>query len=223
MLVNPMPPTAPPGSAPPSSAPPSSAQRALRQQLREIDEPRVLQAMLGVPRHAFVPIDLQGAAYEDSPLPIGHGQTISQPLMVARLLVHARLQSHHSVLDVGSGSGYQAALLRQLVAKVVSVEIVPELVLTARRNLASVGLTDVAVIEGNGREGYPQDAPYDAILVAAASADVPDALLAQLAPGGRLLLPLGPPEQQVLQCWTRTAGGFEQRALDRCRFVPLVS
>jgi protein-L-isoaspartate(D-aspartate) O-methyltransferase len=178
--------------------------------------------MLAVPRHVFVPPELQDSAYLDMPLPIGFGQTISQPLMVAHLLLAAKVQSTDRVLDVGCGSGYQAALLSLLAQQVIGLEIIPQLVQLAADNLQRAGCDGVRVVQGNGRHGYPECAPYDVIIVAAASQDVPPPLLAQLTVGGRLLIPIGADPQQVLQRWTRTETGYETSYLDACRFVPLV-
>jgi protein-L-isoaspartate(D-aspartate) O-methyltransferase len=212
----------PPVSGLPATALPAAGRRALERQLESVADQRVRSALLSTPRHLFVPDHLQAAAYDDCPLPIGHGQTISQPLMIAHMLSAAALKGLERVLDVGCGSGYQAALLAALCSEVVGIEIVPELVELARTNLARVGSSNVSVSCHNGRLGFADRSPYDVILVAAASADVPAPLLDQLAPGGRLLIPIGPPSLQVLQCWTRTQSAFEVIALDACRFVPLV-
>jgi protein-L-isoaspartate(D-aspartate) O-methyltransferase len=195
---------------------------ALRQQLSTITDSRVRDAMLSVPRHLFVPPELRGAAYDDTPLPIGHGQTISQPLMVARMLAAAALDRNARVLDVGCGSGYQAALLHHLAGSVVAIEIIPQLLELARENLRRAGIVGVELVLGNGRLGVPSRAPFDVILVAAASEEVPPKLLEQLADGGRLLIPIGAPASQVLQRWTRLGDHFVAQPLDVCRFVPLV-
>lgn len=205
------------------SAVPVEAQLALTRQLCGVTDQRVVGAMLSVPRHVFVPAEYRDSAYEDMPLPLGFGQTISQPLMVARLLMAASLQSSDHVLDVGCGSGYQAALLGRLVRDVIGIEIVPQLVRLGRENLRQVGSSNVEVVQGNGREGHPERAPYDVIVVAAASEDVPAPLLEQLAHNGRLLIPIGASEQQVVQRWTRRGEQFETAYLDACRFVPLVA
>jgi protein-L-isoaspartate(D-aspartate) O-methyltransferase len=188
---------------------------------RGVRDPRVLEALRTVPRHRFVPPHLEGAAYDDGPLPIGHGQTISQPYIVAVMSEQLAPEPDDVVLDVGTGSGYQAAVLSRLVARVVSIEIVPELAEEARARLASLGYTNVEVITGDGWAGLPAQAPFDGILVAAAPAEVPSALKDQLAMGARLVIPVGT-GQQDLRVLERTAEGFEERTLFGVRFVPLV-
>lgn len=157
---------------------------------RDITDERVLAAMGRVPRHLFVPSAQRWSAYDDGPLPIGHGQTISQPYMVACMTERLRLTPTSKVLEVGTGSGYQAAVLAELVADVWTIERHPELARNAEELLLQLGYTNVRVIVGDGSLGFAADAPYDAILVTAAAPRVPEALLAQLAPGGRMIIPI---------------------------------
>jgi protein-L-isoaspartate(D-aspartate) O-methyltransferase len=179
---------------------------------RGISDERVLAAMAEVPREDFVPVGARGQAYDDAALAIGHGQTISQPYMVALICTALELTGDEHVLDVGTGSGYQAAVLSRLGRDVTSIERVPELAEPARERLAAYG---VEVLVGDGALGVPERAPFDAIAVAAAADDVPPALKDQLAPGGRLVLPVG-------ESLIRIRGG-EVRYLSPARFVPLVS
>jgi protein-L-isoaspartate(D-aspartate) O-methyltransferase len=196
--------------------------RMVDDQLRGIRDRRVLAAMAAVPRHLFVPEGMRHMAYEDVPLPIGHGQTISQPRMVAITLQAAELHGEERVLEVGAGSGYQAALLSLLAREVYALEIIPELVDMARRNLARAGIRRVEVILADGTDGWPEGAPYEAIIVAAAAREIPEALTDQLAPGGRLLIPVGPPHLQTLVRVRRSADGLMSEDLGGCAFVPLV-
>jgi protein-L-isoaspartate(D-aspartate) O-methyltransferase len=182
---------------------------------RGITDERVLDAMTRVPRELFVPPAARGLAYEDAALQLPFGQTISQPFIVAAMLQALRLKGREHVLDVGTGSGYQAALLRALAADVVSVERIPQLAEQARVNLERAGAADVEVLVGDGSLGLPEQAPFDAIAVAAAASSIPPALVEQLAPRGRLVLPVG--EQLVL-----VAGGRATPLLP-ARFVPLVT
>jgi protein-L-isoaspartate(D-aspartate) O-methyltransferase len=187
---------------------------------RDIRDPRVLEAMRRVPRHAFVPQALRGFAYDDGPLPIGHGQTISQPYIVA-LMTQLALGDHpQRVLDVGTGCGYQAAVLAELFPEVHSVEIVPELAEQARARLAQLGYARVHVHGGDGRVGWPEAAPYDAIVAACAALEVPDALIEQLAVGGRLVIPVGRSEQQLVRI-RKTPEGISREVLFGVRFVPM--
>ncbi|HLW84053.1 MAG TPA: protein-L-isoaspartate(D-aspartate) O-methyltransferase [Candidatus Sulfotelmatobacter sp.] len=191
---------------------------------RGIADERVLGAMLRVPRHEFVPEAYRGQAYEDHPLPIGEGQTISQPYIVAIMLETLALQLTDTVLEVGTGSGYATALLAELVSRVVSVERYPTLAAGARQLLSGLGYRNVNVVLGDGSEGFPAGAPYDAILVSAATAAVPPALLAQLREeGGRLIIPVGPAESQLLQLIRMVADRVVVTSCGACRFVPLVS
>lgn len=191
-------------------------------QLRErgIHEEAVLRAMQVVPRDHFVPNHERERAYDDCALPLAHGQTISQPYMVARAVQLAQLSLDDIVLEVGLGSGYQAAVLSRLCARVVGVEIIPELAHAARRSLAELRYDNVRVEVGDGSLGWPEFAPYDAILVAAGAPKVPDALVEQLAPGGRLVIPVGD-QTQRLCVLTRTRIGTVSRSYDRCVYVPL--
>ena len=179
--------------------------------------------MQRVPRHFFVPEGLRLAAYDDTPLPIGCGQTISQPLMVATMLEAMELEGNERVLEVGAGCGYQAALLAELAREVYTVEIVEELARMAAENLRRLGYRNVTLVESDGSLGYADGAPYDAIVVAAAAPAIPGPLIEQLAPGGRLLIPVGGPFGQMLE---RIRRGLDDRIdVDRlggCAFVPLV-
>ncbi len=189
---------------------------------RGLRDPHVLAALRAVPRHEFVPEHLQDQAYDDGPLSIGSGQTISQPYIVALMTEAVGLQPGERVLDVGTGSGYQAAVLAHVTPHVWSIEIVPELAQSARERLARLGY-DVPVRTGDGWAGWPEHAPFDAIILAAAPERVPPALLEQLAPGGRLCLPVGGVnEAQELLVYTREAdGSFSERRLGGVRFVPM--
>jgi len=189
---------------------------------RGIRDPRVLDAMLRVPRHEFVPASLIKAAYDDRPLPLGDAETISQPYMVAAMTEAARVQPGDKVLEVGTGSGYQAAILAYLGGRVYSVERNPVLAETARERLARLGFDGVEVIVGDGSEGYPPAAPYAVIMVTAAAPSVPPALLEQLAEEGRLLIPVGDLHRQDLLLSVKQAGEVRTRKLDPCQFVPLV-
>jgi protein-L-isoaspartate(D-aspartate) O-methyltransferase len=190
---------------------------------RGIADERILEAMSRVPREAFVPPELADRAYDDAALPIGDDQTISQPYIVAAMCELLALQGHEAVLDVGTGSGYAAAVLDELAASVVSIERIERLAERARRALDATGHHDVEIRVGDGSLGAPERAPFDAIAVAAATPTVPPALYAQLAEGGRIVLPLGPSGGQRLVRVVRTAEGPEQTASLGCRFVPLVT
>lgn len=196
----------------------------VEQQLRRrgIGDTRVLAAMGEVPREAFVPEEHRPDAYADGALPLSHGQTISQPLMVAMSLEALRLEGHETVLEIGAGSGYQAAVLSKLAKKVYAVEIIPDLVEHARDVLDSLSIDNVELICADGRKGWPQGAPYDGVVVAAASEEVPPALIAQLKEGGRLVIPVGGKGGQSLQISRKRDGKLESEELCRCVFVPLV-
>lgn len=185
-----------------------------------VTDERVLNAMTEIPRHLFVEEGIASRAYEDVPLPIGHGQTISQPYIVAFMTEAARLRPGDRVLEIGTGSGYQAAVLDALGARVWSIEIVPDLAERARRTLAAAGASHVTVRAGDGTGGWPEEAPFDAIVVTAAPEQVPQALLDQLKVGGRLVIPVGTGSQELLRI-TRTATGFEREPLLPVRFVPM--
>jgi protein-L-isoaspartate(D-aspartate) O-methyltransferase len=190
--------------------------------LRGIFSERVLAAMAAVPRELFVPESERRSAYADRALPIGHGQTISQPFMVATICALLGLRGDERVLDVGTGSGYQAAVLAELAAEVVTIERVPELAEQARRTLARAGYDRVEVRVGDGTLGVPQRAPFQGIAVAAAAPAVPQALYDQLDDGGRLVVPVGSRRDQRLQLVVRGPEGPDVAASVPCRFVPLV-
>jgi protein-L-isoaspartate(D-aspartate) O-methyltransferase len=199
-------------------------ERMVRRQLAErgIREVRVLDAMSRVPRHEFIPETLRQEAYEDHPLPIGEGQTISQPYIVAAMLEHLALQATDRVLEVGTGSGYVTALLSLLCAEVYSVERHAQLAALAESTLHRLGYRNMKIRVGDGSQGWSEYAPFDAILVSAATPEMPPALFAQLREGGRLVVPVGPPSSQELQLIGKIAGEPEVRVLEGCRFVPLV-
>ncbi|MDD4567372.1 Protein-L-isoaspartate O-methyltransferase [Methanoculleus chikugoensis] len=189
---------------------------------RGVRDERVLAAMEKIPRHLFVPENWERAAYEDRPLPIGEGQTISQPYIVAVMTEQLEIRSHDRVLEIGTGSGYQAAILAELGGKVVSVERLPELADRARENLARAGVRGVEIVVGDGTQGYPPEAPYDAIIVTAASPDIPGPLVEQLAEGGRLIAPVGPRECQDLVKLVKRGARVETIPLGGVCFVPLI-
>jgi protein-L-isoaspartate(D-aspartate) O-methyltransferase len=191
-------------------------------QARDIDDERVLGAMRAVPRELFVPDELRRRAYEDAALPIGEGQTISQPYMVAAILQALALNGRERVLDVGTGSGYQAAVLAELADEIHTIERVPELADRARRSLAAAGYDRVCVHVGDGTLGLPEAAPFDAIAVAAAAPEIPESLYAQLAERGRLVLPVGSRRGQELELVVRSPEGPATVRTVPCRFVPLV-
>jgi protein-L-isoaspartate(D-aspartate) O-methyltransferase len=200
---------------------------ALARQLRAtgIRDERVLAAMADIPRSHFVPASLHGDAEADRPLPIGHGQTISQPYIVALMTEWLHLAGAERVLEIGTGSGYQTAILARLAREVFSVEIIPELADRAAAALAAGGVTNVHLRVGDGARGWPEAAPFDRVIVTAAPARLPDPLLAQLAPGGRLVAPVGADaERQLLHLVVKGPGGeLEARQILPVRFVPLVS
>ena len=189
---------------------------------RGIVSPRVLQAMLAVPRHEFVPAAFHGEAYQDKPLPIGEGQTISQPFMVAAMSQALELTGGERVLEVGTGSGYQAAVLSLLAGEVFSIESHPALALAAQQRLERLGYSNVHVHTGDGSAGFPEGAPFDAILVAAAAPSIPAALTSQLREGGHLVIPVGTQENQELLLARKRTGAVESKVLFDCRFVPLL-
>lgn len=204
---------------------PFAAERArmVREQLRArgIREPAVLAAMTRVPRHRFVPALYEDLSYADHPVPIGFDQTISQPYIVAYMTEAARVSSNEKVLEVGTGSGYQAAILGELAREVYTIEIIPELASGARNILSELGYTNVHVRTGDGYAGWKEHAPFDAIVVTAAPDHVPQALVDQLAVNGRMIIPVGAGEQEM-RVITRTASGVTQESTLRVRFVPLV-
>lgn len=189
---------------------------------RGIRDSAVLSAMLAVPRHEFVPEELRARAYDDVPLPIGSGQTISQPYIVAAMTAALRPQPTDRVLEVGTGCGYQAAVLSLLAKEVFTIEVRPELASAAAKKLAQLGYSNTHVHCGDGTFGLPEFAPFDAILVAAAAPSVPEPLLAQLAEGGRIIVPVGDADNQELQLLEKHAGAFSTKMMEGCRFVPLV-
>jgi protein-L-isoaspartate(D-aspartate) O-methyltransferase len=200
-------------------------QRMIDSQLRArgLSDPRVLDAMLRVPRDAFVPELYRAEAYEDHPLPIGNEQTISQPYVVAVMLEYLQLALSDVVLEIGTGSGYVTALLAELAAQVFSIERHSALAASARAAIAALGYSNVHILTGDGTLGLPEQAPFDRILVSAAAADVPPALLCQLREGGRMIVPIGPPDCQQLQ-FIRMLNGQPVISLrDPVRFVPLIS
>lgn len=201
-------------------------ERMVKQQLegRGIRSVRVLEAMRTVPREAFVPADLASFAYDDLPLAIGLGQTISQPYIVALTLEALDLKPQDLALEVGAGSGYAACVLGQLVREVYAVERISALALSAQARLAALGQHNVHVVEGDGSLGLPAHAPYDAIAVSAAGPQVPKALLEQLSPGGRLVIPVGGAgdAQELLRVTRQEGGGFRREMLAGVRFVPLI-
>ena len=198
------------------------ADRLVEQLRPHIRDERVLAAIATVPRGLFVPRRLMASAWENTALPIGAGQTISQPVVVARMCELLELQGDERVLDVGTGSGYHAAVLAQLAAEVWSIEREPQLSHGAARALAAAGITNVHLIVGDGSKGYPEAAPYEAINVAAAaSGEPPPALEEQLAVGGRMVVPADGPNQRLLLV-RRTAAGFQRTWHEPVRFVPLV-
>ena len=187
---------------------------------RGVKDPLVLAALRSVPRHEFLPDDLRRAAYRDSPLPIGEDQTISQPYIVALMTEALHLEGGEKVLEVGTGSGYQSAVLAEIAGHVYTIEIRDDLAQLAEVRLARLGYHDVTVRHGDGYGGWPEMAPFDAVVVTAAPDHVPKALLDQIKVGGRLVLPVGR-RTQTLQLWTRTDRGFESKNLIPVQFVPM--
>lgn len=198
----------------------------VQEQLRNrgISDERVLKAMEMIPRHQFVSADQQDFAYEDGPLPIGEAQTISQPYIVAYMTEILQVRKEHTVLEIGTGSGYQAAILSLLAARVISLEVVAELGHTASQRLAKLGYTNVEVHVTDGKKGWPEQAPYDRILVTAAPRKIPDALIEQLSNGGRMVIPVGRTLfNQSLEIITKSESGeVEIQPSLPVRFVPLV-
>lgn len=206
------------------SDPTAARQLMVDSQLRDrgISDPRVLDAMLSVPRHRFVPEPYRSQAYEDHPLPIGDDQTISQPYIVARMLESLQLVPTDKVLEVGTGSGYVTALLAELAQQVFSIERHPALAEGAREILAELGYNNARVFTGDGALGLPAYAPFDAILVSAAAPDLPSALLAQLSDSGRMIVPVGFSDSQQLQFIRAVNGRRDVSLREHVRFVPLV-
>jgi protein-L-isoaspartate(D-aspartate) O-methyltransferase len=191
---------------------------------RGIVDPRVLAAMAKVPRERFVAAGQASLAYRDGPLPIGEGQTISQPYVVARMTEALALRPTDRVLEIGTGSGYAAAVLAEIAAEVYTIERIPVLAERARARLAELGYATVHVLTGDGTLGWPEHAPYDAIVATAGGPRAPQALLDQLAIGGRLVMPVGPDpyEQQLVRIVRASADGYEHEALEPVAFVPLI-
>ncbi len=187
---------------------------------RDVQDPRVLGAMRKVPRHEFVPAEQRRHAYEDNPLPIGHGQTISQPFIVALMAEVAEIGPGEKVLEIGTGSGYGAAVLAELAKDVFTIEILDPLAVEAGKTLERLGYGNVHVRSGDGYRGWPEEAPFDAIVVTAAPPEVPEPLKSQLKVGGKLVLPVGTRSQQ-LRVITRTPEGFVEESLTPVRFVPM--
>lgn len=190
---------------------------------RGIRDERVLAAMGWVPRERFIPPEYVPHAYNDHPVPIGEGQTISQPYIVAAMIEHLHLSERDRVLEIGTGTGYQAAVLSRIVDEVFSIERLPNLAARARAIFDEIGISNVRVDVRDGTRGWPEFAPYDAIIVAAAAPEIPPPLVAQLADGGRMIIPVGAPDTQVLQLLERTGKNISTRKFETCRFVPLVS
>jgi protein-L-isoaspartate(D-aspartate) O-methyltransferase len=210
------------GAERPESGPALARERMVREQLerRDIRDPLTLAAMREVPRHELVPPSVRAVAYEDEPQSIGHGQTISQPYIVAFMTQALGLRGGEKVLEVGTGSGYQAAVLARIAAQVFTIEIVAPLAERARADLARLGYTNVHVRAGDGYRGWPEEAPFDAVIVTAAAPRIPEALKAQLKDGGRLVIPVGDVFQQ-LTVLTRRGDRFEERTEFPVRFVPM--
>jgi protein-L-isoaspartate(D-aspartate) O-methyltransferase len=195
-------------------------ERQLRR--RGIKDERVLAAMGAVAREDFVPEEVRDSAYNDSALPIGHEQTISQPWVVAAICQALRLDGDERVLEIGTGSGYSAAVLSRLARRVISIERVPELGESARRKLRELGIDNVEVIVRDGSRGYPEKAPYDAIAVHAATPEAPHSLLAELGPDGRLVVPIATGPADLLVAFVRENDSLHQETIGPCRFVPLI-
>ena len=195
-------------------------ERQLRR--RGIYDERVLEAMAEVPREHFVPEAVRESAYNDSALPIGQEQTISQPWVVAAICQAMQLQGGERVLEIGTGSGYSAAVLARLARHVTSLERLPELAETARSRLDELGIENVDVVVGDGSRGYPEGAPYEAIAVHAATPEAPHSLLAELAADGRLVVPIATGSADLLTAFVRENGNLRQETIGPCRFVPLI-
>jgi protein-L-isoaspartate(D-aspartate) O-methyltransferase len=191
---------------------------------RGIDDRAIVDAFLAVPREAFVGPEFAHLAYGDHPLPIEAGQTISQPYIVALMIQAAGIARGDTVLEVGAGSGYAAAVIGRIASRVIAIERQHDLVEVARERLERLGYANVEVVEGDGTRGWPAEAPYDAILASASGSHVPHALLAQLAPGGRIVMPIGEPGwvQQLVKATRRADGVIERQTLGDVRFVPLI-
>jgi protein-L-isoaspartate(D-aspartate) O-methyltransferase len=202
----------------------ASQKTMIERQLRArgISDPRVLAAMLEVPRHVFVDEALQDEAYDDNPLPIGDGQTISQPYMVAVMTELLELKGNESVLEIGTGSGYQAAILSRLCGWVFTVERIRKLSERARQAITECGFRNVSFLVADGTKGWPAHAPYDGIIVTAGAPGVPDVLIEQLTDGGRLVIPVGDRFSQTLKRIVKTGRGLKTENHTGCRFVDLI-
>jgi protein-L-isoaspartate(D-aspartate) O-methyltransferase len=216
-----------PGEAGPDPSEPDDETAALRAAMvstqieaRGVNAPNVLEALRRVPRHRFVPADMLPYAHDDRPLPIGYEQTISQPYIVALMTELVTPDPDTRVLEIGTGSGYQAAVLAECAASVHTIEIVPELGERSRALLADLGYDNVHVRVGDGFDGWPEEAPFDAIVVTAAPSRIPQPLLDQLAVGGKLVIPVGATRQDLVVV-TRTAEGYSRRTVTPVRFVPM--
>lgn len=189
---------------------------------RGVGDEKVLAAMRRVPRHLFVPAEVRGSAYSDFPLPIGHGQTISQPYIVAMMTSLLQIQPDDRLLEIGSGSGYQAAVLGILAREVISIERIPEVAQLAKKNLADAGITNVTVVIGDGTLGFPGGAPYNGVLITAATPSIPSPLVEQLAEGGRIVAPVGSRDLQELVRLTRKGHDLTRESFGGVVFVPLL-
>lgn len=197
--------------------------RMVKEQIerRGVKDERVLEAMRKVPRHRFVPVSVQQEAYADYPLPIGHGQTISQPYIVAKMTELLQVKEGDKILEVGTGSGYQAAILAEMGAQVYTIEIIPDLAKKAEKNLQQLGYDKVHVLVGDGYKGYPPEAPYDGVIVTAAPPRIPEPLIEQLKTGGRMVVPVGRYVQE-LKLLEKTEEGISVVDVLPVRFVPMV-
>ena len=189
---------------------------------RGISDQRVLEAMAKIPRDAFVSPEYQDSAYEDRPLPIGEGQTISQPYMVAVMTQSLGLKGEERVLEIGTGSGYQTALLAELAKAIFTIERIQALIHRAEESLQKLGYKNIFFLRGDGTEGWPEKAPFDGIMVTAGAPEIPQTLTSQLAEGGRLVIPVGPRYSQTLYIVTRKGNQFTEEEVTGCVFVPLV-
>lgn len=189
---------------------------------RDIEDERILRAMLAVPRHEFLPESAQRIAYGDHPIRIDRGQTISQPYIVALMTELLNVKRHHKVLEIGTGSGYQAAILAELAKEVYTLERFPKLAESAKEVLKELGYKKIHVLVGDGTLGYPPAAPYDRIIVTAAAPKVPDSLLDQLGPGGRLVIPVGSRHRQNLEVWDHKEDEFKKSVNVPVVFIPLI-
>ena len=199
-------------------------ERMVRYQIEErgVKDPEVLKALRITPRHLFIPQQYRDSAYADHPVPIGHGQTISQPYIVGLMSDLLAVRKEHKVLEIGTGSGYQSAVLSPLAGQIYSIEIVAPLAEQARALLAQLGLKNITVRQGDGYKGWPEQAPFDRIILTAAPPEIPDALIAQLKPGGRLVAPVGRWDQDLVVLEKDEKGRVRQRSVLAVRFVPMV-